>query len=166
MRLYASDGAIDGAPSCGEMIHRGSELGTTEDLLNQSFFTHLGPTHFFQSQTFCFNTVGRFFSSDHHYKILQVCIKTRHELGEGRNDLIICLVQRVFHQYEWLHEGKWTYSGWDGWNRPILTIPLTTPHKTVTWKCLGKEKKANAVTRAHVYAINQLKRKFMKGTLP
>ena len=37
MRLYASDGAIDGTTACGEMIHRGSELGTTADLATQSF---------------------------------------------------------------------------------------------------------------------------------
>lgn len=84
MRLYASDGAIDGATACGEMIHR--KLLELADLL--AIVLSILDLHFFQSQTFWFNTVGRFFPAiTIRYKILQVCIKTRHELGEGRNDL-------------------------------------------------------------------------------
>jgi len=98
MRLYASDGAIDGATACGEMIHR--KLLELADLLAIVLSTL--DLHFFQSQTFWFNTVGRFFPAI----TITSMYKNTPQTGEREKRPIICLVQRVFHQYEWLQEGK------------------------------------------------------------
>ena len=59
MRLYASDGAIDGATSCGEMTQ------ATWDLQIALLLSNLD-LHFFQSRTFWFNTVDGKKSGDHH----------------------------------------------------------------------------------------------------
>lgn len=93
--------------------------------------------------------------------------KNTPQTGEREKRPIICLVQRVFHQYEWLHEGKWTYSGLK-WMKPsyhhntLDNDPLNCNLK-MPWK--RKESKGSIQTRSHVYAINQLKRKFTKRYL-
>jgi len=102
MRLYASDGAIDGAPACGEMIHR--KLLELADLLAIVLYAPWTFTSF-KAKLFGLTLLVDFFQRSPLQDITSM-YKNTPQTGEREKRPIICLVQRVFHQYEWLHEGK------------------------------------------------------------